>query len=542
MAERTAPSTGGSITPVQQMVASGTGAILTSLFVTPLDVVKIRLQAQRTPFSNGKCFLYCNGLMDHLYVCQHSTGCSAWYRSPTRFNGTLDAFVKITRYEGIRSLWSGLPPTLVMAVPATVIYFTTYDQLRDHLQTHMGSRAPHIPLLAGALARLGAVTVISPLELIRTKIQSRPLSYRQLRVCIRSAVVQDGWLSLWRGWGPTVLRDVPFSALYWFNYELVKDWLCRQPWLDGASFMVSFTSGAISGTVSMGLWGALHWALWGALGSMGSTALGSMESTALGSMGSAALGSMGSTALGSMGSTAVGSMGSTALGLYGEHCTGLYGEHCTGLYGEHCTGALWGALHWGSMGSTGLYGEHCTGALWGALHWGSMGSTAVGLYGEHCSGALWGALHWALWGALGSMGSTAVRLYGEHCTGLYGEHCTGALWEHCTGALWEHCTGLYGEHWGSMGSTALGLYGEHCTGLYGEHCTGALWEHCSGALWGALHWGSMGSTALGLYGEHCTGLYGEHCTGLYGEHCTGLYGEPHGVDGAGASPWVTAAP
>ncbi|ROL28029.1 60S ribosomal protein L27 [Anabarilius grahami] len=37
------------ITPVQQMLASGTGAVLTSLFVTPLDVVKIRLQAQQTP-------------------------------------------------------------------------------------------------------------------------------------------------------------------------------------------------------------------------------------------------------------------------------------------------------------------------------------------------------------------------------------------------------------------------------------------------------------------------------------------------------------
>lgn len=32
MAERTSPSTGGSITPLQQMLASGTGAILTSLF------------------------------------------------------------------------------------------------------------------------------------------------------------------------------------------------------------------------------------------------------------------------------------------------------------------------------------------------------------------------------------------------------------------------------------------------------------------------------------------------------------------------------
>ncbi|KAM6993791.1 probable mitochondrial glutathione transporter SLC25A39 isoform X1 [Melospiza melodia melodia] len=265
MAEKLAPSPGGGITPLQQMLASGTGAILTSLFVTPLDVVKIRLQAQRTPFSKvlaaqsvpwgaqpatWKCFLYCNGLMDHLYVCQNGSSCTAWYKAPGHFTGTLDAFVKITRNEGIRSLWSGLPPTLVMAVPATVIYFTTYDQLRDYLRTRVGSWNHYIPLLAGALARLGAVTVISPLELIRTKMQSRQLSYRELRVCIQSAVAQDGWLSLWRGWGPTVLRDVPFSALYWFNYELVRSWLCRQPWLDGSTFTVSFASGAISGTVA----------------------------------------------------------------------------------------------------------------------------------------------------------------------------------------------------------------------------------------------------------------------------------------------------
>ncbi|XP_052641119.1 probable mitochondrial glutathione transporter SLC25A39 isoform X4 [Harpia harpyja] len=265
MAEKTSPSPSGGITPLQQMLASGTGAILTSLFVTPLDVVKIRLQAQRTPFSKAlpvrsvpwgaqqatwKCFLYCNGLMDHLYVCQNGNGCTAWYKAPTHFTGTLDAFVKITRYEGIRSLWSGLPPTLVMAVPATVIYFTTYDQLRDYLHARTGSRGHHIPLLAGALARLGAVTVISPLELIRTKMQSRQLSYRELGVCIQSAVAQDGWLSLWRGWGPTVLRDVPFSALYWFNYELVKEWLCGQARLDEATFMISFASGAISGTVA----------------------------------------------------------------------------------------------------------------------------------------------------------------------------------------------------------------------------------------------------------------------------------------------------
>lgn len=255
------------ISPVQQMLASGTGALLTSIMVTPLDVVKIRLQAQQTPFytalasdsaawgrvlhpSKWKCFLYCNGLMDHVYVCQNGTHCSSWYKAPTHFSGTLDAFVKITRYEGLRSLWSGLPPTLVMAVPATIIYFTCYDQLRDFLRFGLGFQGSHIPLVAGALARLGAVSVISPLELVRTKMQSRRLSYSELRVCIRSAVAQDGLLSLWRGWGPTVLRDVPFSALYWFNYELVKAELCERYGIPQANLSISFTSGAVSGAIA----------------------------------------------------------------------------------------------------------------------------------------------------------------------------------------------------------------------------------------------------------------------------------------------------
>ncbi|XP_077474690.1 mitochondrial glutathione transporter SLC25A39 isoform X2 [Stigmatopora argus] len=267
MAERAVGGASTAISPVQQMLASGTGALLTSIFVTPLDVVKIRLQAQQSPIQRAltsdapswagaarplkwRCFLYCNGLMDHIYVCQNRSSCTAWYKPQTHFSGTLDAFVKITRHEGLKSLWSGLPPTLVMAMPATIIYFTCYDQLRDLLRLRMGFHGDHIPLLAGGLARLGAVTVISPLELIRTKMQSRHLTYGELRVCIRGAVAQGGPLSLWRGWGPTVLRDVPFSAIYWFNYELAKAHLCQRSQIPQANFAISFTAGAISGTIA----------------------------------------------------------------------------------------------------------------------------------------------------------------------------------------------------------------------------------------------------------------------------------------------------
>ncbi|XP_043923461.1 solute carrier family 25 member 40 [Protopterus annectens] len=236
------------VTPLQQMVSTCAGALLTSLIVTPLDVVKIRLQAQRNPFYKGKCFVYCNGLMDHLCICED--GNKAWYKASGHFKGTLDAFSSIVRNEGVTSLWSGLPPTLVMAVPATIIYFTCYDLLRNFLTWKMGGNADFAPLFAGALARVVSVTLVSPLELIRTRMQYRQLTYRELGDCINSAVAKDGWRSLWKGWGPTVLRDVPFSAMYWYNYEQIKKWLCKTYSTSEPTFLISFTAGALSGSIA----------------------------------------------------------------------------------------------------------------------------------------------------------------------------------------------------------------------------------------------------------------------------------------------------
>lgn len=59
--------------------------------VTPLDVVKVRLQAQQKSASVvPKCFLYCNGLMDHICPCFSSSSSQTyWYSRPGHFSGTL---------------------------------------------------------------------------------------------------------------------------------------------------------------------------------------------------------------------------------------------------------------------------------------------------------------------------------------------------------------------------------------------------------------------------------------------------------------------
>lgn len=61
-------------------------------------------------------------------------------------------------------------------------------------------------------------------------------------------IKQDGIGALWMGVIPTLCRDVPFSAIYWTNYETFKKlfWTSNQP-----SFSKSFISGGLAGMVCL---------------------------------------------------------------------------------------------------------------------------------------------------------------------------------------------------------------------------------------------------------------------------------------------------
>ncbi|KAK6739726.1 hypothetical protein RB195_008305 [Necator americanus] len=243
----------------QQIVSSATGAIVTSLLMTPMDVVKIRLQQQHHPFPKGKCFYFYNGLMEHLCTaCENRQPC-VWYQRPGNFSGTIDAFVKITREEGIKSLWSGLSPTLVMAVPATVFYYSLYDTLYSHFTRTLCCRRTLTPdlycppdwtaaMVAGATARATAATIVSPLEMIRTKMQSEQMNYRDIGKALRVTVANHGISGFYLGWVPTLLRDIPFSAIYWAMYQYLKRYTMTWKNMKEPTFVTSFACGATAGS------------------------------------------------------------------------------------------------------------------------------------------------------------------------------------------------------------------------------------------------------------------------------------------------------
>ena len=241
------------VTPFQRAVSSCVGALFTSLLTTPFDVVKVRLQAQQSPLAKPCYIMDCRSTLDGVCICTiPELNAQVHHLDKThitlpRFTGTADAFIKLARQEGVASLWNGLSPTLLMAVPATVIYYTSYDQLKMKLGFKPGRRNIQAPLLAGSLARTAAVTAICPIELVRTKLQSRTgYSYTELLSVVRTAVAQNGITSLWRGLGPMLMRDVPFSIIYWIGYEELKFNFSRNLH-QSYDTIIPFMAGSISG-------------------------------------------------------------------------------------------------------------------------------------------------------------------------------------------------------------------------------------------------------------------------------------------------------
>lgn len=137
-----------------------------------------------------------------------------------------------------------------MSIPATVIYFVGYDQMKIYFIENVNDYfKPFAPVLVGALSRTIAAATISPLELYRTRLQSKPgMTHKLVYKGIISMVKSNEISSLWRGLYPTLYRDVPFSAIYWFNYEWIKALILdHYPKHD---FTASFFSGAMAGSVA----------------------------------------------------------------------------------------------------------------------------------------------------------------------------------------------------------------------------------------------------------------------------------------------------
>lgn len=131
--------------------------------------------------------------------------------------------------EGAIAFYISLPTTLAMSIPFQSIQFATYEFFRKVINSDGHAYDPKTHVIAGALAGAVASSITTPLDVVKTLLQTRGSS-QDLRIRnvkgIReaSSIIMEryGVSGFFRGFKPRVLTHMPSAAISWSVYEYIK--------------------------------------------------------------------------------------------------------------------------------------------------------------------------------------------------------------------------------------------------------------------------------------------------------------------------------
>lgn len=201
----------GEVSTFSRLVAGAVAGTTACVACYPLDLIRTRLTTQL----DGK---------------------EAHYR------GISDAFRKIISSEGYIGLYSGLGPTLMVAVPNFSISWVVYGSLKEYaledelfynlrkVDTETGEEKLGfvLTLLCGAASGTFSTLLTFPFDTVRRRMQIQGqhvcpedrLSGMQM---IRALLKKDGMKGFYRGLTPEVLKVVPMVGTMFTVYELLKE-------------------------------------------------------------------------------------------------------------------------------------------------------------------------------------------------------------------------------------------------------------------------------------------------------------------------------
>ncbi|KAF5293086.1 hypothetical protein FQA39_LY13696 [Lamprigera yunnana] len=177
-------------------------AVLTSLFagaiagalakstIAPLDRTKINFQIRQEPYSAKRAY----------------------------------RFLKVTfQNEGFLALWRGNSATMARIIPYAAIQFTAHEQWKQVLNVDPMGSTPGKQFLAGSLAGITSQTLTYPLDLARARMAvTQKDAYSTLRQVFLKIFKEEGFLTFYRGYVPTILGVIPYAGVSFFTYESLK--------------------------------------------------------------------------------------------------------------------------------------------------------------------------------------------------------------------------------------------------------------------------------------------------------------------------------
>lgn len=198
---------------VKSFLAGSLSGTCSTLLFQPLDLVKTRVQSS----------ISING---------------------ARPAGMVAVVANVVQQEKIVGLWKGLVPSMSRCVPGIGLYFSTIHYLKGKFQP----KSPLETMLVGGSARSVAVVTMLPFTVLKTRYESGEYLYRGMGRSLAAIYNIEGMKGLFSGITATLLRDVPFSGLYFMFYSNLKELKCGVP--DSGLPMFHFTCGVTAGMMA----------------------------------------------------------------------------------------------------------------------------------------------------------------------------------------------------------------------------------------------------------------------------------------------------
>ncbi|KAH0542091.1 hypothetical protein FGG08_003471 [Glutinoglossum americanum] len=134
----------------------------------------------------------------------------------------------VYKTEGLAAFYVSYPTTLAMTVPFTATQFSAYEYLSKVLNPSR-KYDPLTHCLAGGLAGAFAAGITTPLDVIKTLLQTRGTArdaeIRNCRGLLQAARIihgRNGFTGFFRGLRPRIVTTMPSTAICWTSYEMAK--------------------------------------------------------------------------------------------------------------------------------------------------------------------------------------------------------------------------------------------------------------------------------------------------------------------------------
>lgn len=164
--------------------------------------------------------------------------------------GSIATLQTVLKERGVRGLWMGTGPTVIRLSVGAGLHMVLLENIKNVLQTQLSNGTMHLSninaALAGGLSRALAAALLCPITVVKTRMEfgnAKNMQYRNTWHALRTISKTEGVGGLYRGLGPTVLTNAPFSAFYYMFYTRLKETLQGEGRPQAA---INFTSGVVA--------------------------------------------------------------------------------------------------------------------------------------------------------------------------------------------------------------------------------------------------------------------------------------------------------